>query len=106
MVSLRSLTVLAASAWLLISCRGSKPETASTPAATSVSVTQSMTRLTVAPRFYIDQVGTASNPKTETEIPSQLAGPFVVFAWAADSSGDLASRVGLTIEQNPYPATY
>jgi hypothetical protein len=99
-------TVLAASTLLLISCRGSKPETASTPGADSGAITQNMVRLADAPPFYVDQVGMASNPKGDTEIPLPSASPLAVSGWAADPTGGLASGIEIAIDQKPYPATY
>ena len=106
MSSLRVAIVLALSTALLVSCSGSKPQSASAVTPVPGAVTQSMTRLATAPRFYVDQVGTASNPSPDRVIDVSSAGPLVVNGWAVDPVEGVAAGVEIAIDQNPYPAVY
>jgi hypothetical protein len=65
-----------------------------------------MSRITVEPRFFIDQVGTSSSPRADTEIPIQSTGPFVVSGWAADFAAGPVAGVEIAIDQKPYAASY
>jgi len=97
------LLILAASNVLLLSCGGSKTET---PAESSATSTQNMTRTDATSHFYVDQIGTISNPAIDKEISILSTRPLVVSGWAADLAGAPASGVEITIDQKPYPATY
>lgn len=97
-MSKRFYLVLAACGVLLASCSGSKTGTAGS--------TQSMTRSDAAPRFFVDQIGTASNPAIDKEISVPSGGPLVVSGWAADPAAGPVSGVEITVDQKPYPATY
>jgi hypothetical protein len=105
MSSLRSLIVLAATS-VLVSCGGTKSETTSAPAGAPGAVTQTMTRSTTAPHFYIDQLGTASGPTTDKEIPVPSTGPLLAAGWAVDANSGLVSGVEIAIDQKPFPALY
>jgi hypothetical protein len=103
---MRFLLLLAASSIALISCGGSKTETASAPAASSPTSTQNMHRIDAAPRFYVDQIGTESRPPVEKEISVSSSGALDVAGWAADPSGAPVSGVEVTIDQKPYYTNY
>lgn len=98
-MSKRFYLVLAACSVLLASCSGSKTESAGS--------TQGMTRSdAAAPRFFVDQIGTASNPATDKEISVSSGGPLVVSGWAADPATGPVSGVEIAVDQKPYLATY
>jgi hypothetical protein len=103
---MRFLLLLAASSIALVSCGGSKTETASAPAASSPTSTQNMHRIEVVPRFFVDQIGAVSSPATDKEISINSSGPLMVGGWAADPSGVAVSGVEVTIDQKPYFTTY
>jgi hypothetical protein len=65
-----------------------------------------MNRITMEPRFFVDQVGTSSSPRVAAEIPVQSTTPFVVSGWAADFAAGPVSGVEIAIDQKPYTAAY
>lgn len=89
------LLLLAASDMLLVSCGGS-----------SATSTQNMARTDATTRFFVDQIGSASNPPLDKEISVSSTGPLVVSGWAADLAGAPASGVEITVDRKPYPTTY
>jgi hypothetical protein len=102
---MRFLLLIAASCVLLVSCGGSKPETTSAPVAPG-AVTASMTRTDTTARFFVDQIGTTSNPAPDKEIIIPAAGSLIISGWAADLAGDPVSGVEISIDQKLYSATY
>jgi hypothetical protein len=70
-------------------------------------ISQNLTRTAVAPTYYLDTIGTTSNPTSQKSFPVAGDSSVLIRGWAVDgSTKTLAGGIDVVIDGNPYAASY